>query len=110
MAVDVTTLRRKVGAGATVYDADLQSILDAASALLTEYVGDAEIGDAILDRAQLLVAAEMFHHDKAPNGIVNQQYDTADGTGVTPIRIGRDPLAPAYPLLAPFVSGKFFCA
>lgn len=110
MAASIDTLRRKVGAGTTVADEDLQDILDSASALLVEYVGDAEVDDVILTRAQLLVAVEMYHQDKAPNGIVNQQYDTADGLGVAPVRIGRDPLAPAYPLLARSVSGKFFCA
>lgn len=108
MAIDSDTLRRKVGASSTVSAEDLDALINAAGDLLIGYVGDAEVPDTVLDRAHLAVAVEMYHQDKAPNGILNQQYDNGDGS--VAVRIGRDPLTPAYPLLRQWVSGKFYCA
>lgn len=70
-----------------------------AAELVTRHVGIAEVPAAILDRATLEVGAELFHRRSAPNGI--SQFASPD-TGAA-IRVARDPMVAAYPLLAPFV-------
>lgn len=107
MAVTAEQVRAFVNVDSDA-DNEVQSCLVAAKALLDEYVEDVPtdendqttLPDAIYDRAWLLVAAELFHQDRAPNGVLNQQFE--DGPPV-PIRVSADPLRPAYPLLASWV-------
>jgi hypothetical protein len=84
-----------------------QELLDTASVmapdLVAAYVGDATVPQTILEHAELLVAAELFHASRAPNGVLNQQFASEDGTQAVPIRVSGDPLRPARPLLAPWV-------
>lgn len=54
----------------------------------------------ILDRATREVCSDLFARRNAPNGIVNQQFAGPDGAASAPARLHRDPLTPAYPLLA----------
>ncbi|WGL50644.1 hypothetical protein P5P86_11780 [Nocardioides sp. BP30] len=108
MALDAALLRRKVGAGGTVTDQDLTDLITQAATLVTHEVGDVEVPEEILDRAHLLTAVQLYNQDAAPNGIVNQQFAADDGTAATPIRIARDPLAAARPVLAPWISAKFW--
>lgn len=103
MAVDPSALKTFVNAS------DIhQDLLDNAAAMAPDLVA-ALVGDtlgvpqAILDHAELLVAAELFHASRAPNGVLNQQFASDDGTQSIPIRISGDPLRPARPLLAPWV-------
>lgn len=70
-----------------------------AEALVAQHIGDADVPAPISDRAALEVAAELFHRRQAPNGI--SQFATPDGGGA--VRVARDPMVAAYPLLAPFV-------
>lgn len=53
---------------------------------------------AVHDQAVLMVASELFHRRQAPNGIT--QF--ADVTGQA-VRLGKDPMAPAYALLLPYI-------
>lgn len=111
MIVTITTaqVRAKVNASeATLPDADVQVAVAVATKLVIAHIGAAEVPIEITDRAVLLVAVEQINQDNAPNGIANQVFDT-DGVP-TPVRIARDPMKPAYPVLAPWVSGRFFCA
>lgn len=55
-----------------------------------------------LDRAYLEVGAELFHRKSTKNAVA--QFAAPDGT---PVRIARDPLVAAYPLLRPFLGGGF---
>lgn len=102
---DVTAedVRNQVGAGAD-RDPDCRAALDLARALLDEHLADVDRDDpvpaAVYRRALILAAAEAFNQAEAPNGVLNQQYD--DGTSA-PIRIGADPLRPAYPLVQRWV-------
>lgn len=98
-SVNVAELRAHARAGANVSDADLQDCIDTAVELVMGYIGDAEVAETRIDRSVLLVANECLQQNMAPNGILNQQYD--DGDGSAPLRIGRDPMTPAYPLLPP---------
>lgn len=112
MTVTATQLRSWVNAqGQAAAQEDLQACVDQATALVTKYVED-NCGDpiywpdpSIRDRATLEVAADLWNRKSAPNGIVNQQFNIGTGDlGSTPIRISRDPLAAARPILAPWVT------
>lgn len=69
-----------------------------ALSLVTAYVGTIDpvtaIPDEVLERAYLEVGSELYHRRQAPNGVA--QFSTFDGA---PIRVARDPMVGAYPLL-----------
>lgn len=69
-----------------------------ADELVMRFVGQATVPSAILDRAVLEVGSELFHRRQAPSGIA--QFATAEGQ--SPIRVARDPMIAAYPILQPF--------
>lgn len=64
------------------------------------FVGPAVVPQLILDRAVLEVAAELYHRKNAPNGIKSYS-DSFDGTSA--IRVARDALVAARPLLTPYM-------
>ena len=74
-------------------DADLDTALDLK-----------KIPRDVWDEAHLITAVEIFHQRNAPNGILNQQYSTGDGSTAVPVRISRDPLKPARALLHEWLS------
>lgn len=111
MTVTPDQLREEVGAPPSVSDDRLAQFIALADALVTQYVGDVVVPPVVLDEATLATAAEAWHIRKAPNGVLSQQYDLGSGDSSSiPVRIGRDALKAAYPLLEQWVSGKFFCA
>lgn len=72
-----------------------------ASKLIESQIGGGTtIPPEIVDRATLEVAAELYHRRNAPNGIKNFA-DGFDGAGA--IRVARDALVAARPLLAPYL-------
>lgn len=62
-----------------------------------------DVPEEIYDEAHLAVAVEIVNLSAAPNGVLMQQY--ADSAEAVPIRLSRDPMSPARPLLAPWVGG-----
>lgn len=56
----------------------------------------------VVARAVLEVAAELFHRKNTKNAVA--QFASPDGA---PVRIARDPMVAAYPLLRPWVGGGF---
>lgn len=58
------------------------------------------VPETVVDRAVLEVAAELFHRKQTKNGI--SQFATVDTP--SPMRIARDPLVAARPLLAPYLT------
>ena len=70
-----------------------------ATALVVAFVGTATVNADILQRAKIECGSELFHRRSAPNGIA--QFATLDGGSA--VRINRDPMTPAYPLLTPSV-------
>lgn len=84
-------LRDYVG---TTDDPFVDQCWDEALALVTAYVGSAVVPQVILDRATLEVGSELFHRRNAPNGVA--QFASLDGA---PIRVARDPMLGAYPIL-----------
>lgn len=73
-----------------------------AQALVTVALGASAslVPEPILDRATLEVGSELYHRRNAPNGI--SQFATTDGA---PIRVARDPMVGAWPLLKPYMIG-----
>ena len=76
----------------------IQSCEYQAQDLVDGYVGSAIVPLTILERAYLEVGSELFHRRSAPNGVA--QFTTLDGSA---IRIARDPMVGAYPLLRRYV-------
>lgn len=88
----------------TASDEYLQACLDEAIALVDNRCGaaKADVPVAVLQRAYIEVGSELFNRQSAPNGI--SQFASADGS---PIRIARDPMVAAEPILRPFLTGGF---
>ena len=106
MAVTVEDLASLVGAPDTAKG--LTSSLTEGRAMVEKYIEDnaldgVTVPDAILDRATLEVSADLFYRRSAPHGIVNTAYSGGEGMSSEPIRISRDPMAAARPLLAQWV-------
>ena len=112
MAVDATALRTELGAGAAgavggVPDELLDNCVTVADELLKEYAGDdyrtaGTIPVTVAEKAWLAVAVEIFNQRKAPNGVLNQAFTAVDGVPAA-VRVGSDPLRPAYGLLRRFL-------
>ena len=92
-----TDLKSYVGAPDSD-DAFVETCYDDASTLVLRFIGQTYVPSDILTRATLEVGSELYHRRSAPNGIA--QFSTFDGT---PIRVARDPMIGAYPLLNRFV-------
>lgn len=97
-------LRNYVNAPATNETSNdfVEACWDQAVALIDRHVRDNTIPPNILDRARIEVGADLYYRKASKNGIV-----TANGADVTPIRINKDPMAPAYPLLDPYLPAGF---
>jgi hypothetical protein len=79
-------------------DAFLEQCWEEAAELVTKHVGAASVPDAIFFRATLEVGSELYNRRAAPNGIVQFADFNAPA-----IRIARDPMVGAYPLLRPYM-------
>lgn len=104
MAVTTTDLQAYIG-GSPADAVLLGDCLLQARELVDKYVGESPVPETILDRSYINVGAELFHARNAKNGIANAQFALADGgMGGQAVRIGRDPMRAATPLLRPWVS------
>lgn len=92
-----TDLKNYVGAPDSD-DAFVETCFDDASSMVSVFVGQTYVPNNVLTRAILEVGSELYHRRSAPNGIA--QFSTFDGT---PIRVARDPMIGAYPLLNRYV-------
>ena len=75
------------------------SCWDEAVVLVTKFVGTATVPATVLLRAKIECGSELFHRRSAPNGIA--QFATLDGGSA--VRVARDPMIAAYPILTPWV-------
>lgn len=100
-------LRTYVGASPTD-DAFIGACLVTATSLIAAHCGVEVVGgivagstvpEPVLDRATLEVGSELFHRRQAPNGIA--QFASPDGG--QGVRVARDPMVAARPILAPFL-------
>lgn len=80
----------------------VQACWDEASDLVGVYVGDVEVPAPVLHRAILEVGSELYHRKNSPQGVA--QFAALDGA---PVRVARDPMVGAYPILSRFVGGGF---
>lgn len=72
---------------------------DEATVLVTDHIGVTETVPVVIkDRAVLEVGAELYHRQATKNGIA--QFATTDGA---PVRVARDPMVAARPILAPYL-------
>ena len=99
-AITPTDLAAFVAAPST--DPYLQACCDEASELVSTYAGPsaASVPIAVYRRATLEVAADLYHRRSARNGVAG--FDDNDLTPA-PVRINRDPLVPARPILRPWL-------
>lgn len=98
MTVTVDQARQYVGAAASD-DTFLGSCIAQAAALVARFIGTATVPHEVEDRAVLEACSELFYRRQAPSGIA--QFAAVDGT--SPIRVARDPMVAAYPILTPYV-------
>ena len=72
-----------------------------AHALVDKFCGVAVAGvpASVLQRAKVECGSELFHRRSAPNGIA--QFANLDGSSA--VRVARDPMVAAIPILQPFV-------
>ena len=75
-----------------------QLCLTSGHQLVTNKVKGYAVPAQVHDQAVLMVASELFHRRSAPNGIT--QFADFGGNAV---RLGKDPMAPAYALLLPYI-------
>lgn len=99
---DVAALRRYVGADATK-NTDLAEVWAEAQALVVKEVGAALVPGPVMVRAIKECASELWHRRSAPGGVM-QQFTDLDAA---PVRMARDPMLGARPLLAPWLPGGF---
>lgn len=108
-AVLVDRLKAYVTPGATtvsaIDDAFIEQCLAEAIALVNRLCGGGEhaaivarVPYDVLERAYIEVGSELYNRRSAPNGI--SQFAAADGSA---IRVARDPLVAARPLLQPYL-------
>jgi hypothetical protein len=90
-------LKTYVGAKADS-DAYVIACYDEATALVEAFIGASVVPASAKDRAILETGSELFHRKNAPNGLA--QYAGFDGT---PVRIARDPMVGAYPILSRYM-------
>jgi len=75
-------------------DTFVERCFDDATVLVNKYIGDNYIEDEIRDLAILKTGAELYSQRDAPGGI--SQFSDVNSN---PIRVARDPLIAAMPLL-----------
>ncbi len=80
----------------------LTDVLTQATTQVDTYLGEArtDVPPEVLAGAVREVAVELYSRRSIRHGIAT--YTTADGQ-LSPVRVNRDPLAAAYPLLARYV-------
>ncbi len=95
----ISRLRENVGADPQASADELQAVLDEARALIKQHCGTGleTVPTVIQDRATLEVASELWAKRNAIGGIMAGYSDAG------PVRLARDPMIAAYPLLRPYL-------
>lgn len=76
---------------------------DEAHKLVDTYIGETVVPAEIIKRAKLECGSELYHRRSAPNGI--SQFAGFDGA---PMRVARDPMVSARPLIDPYRTNPGF--
>lgn len=77
----------------------LTQCVQVAAQQVATYTATATVPETIRRRAVMEVAAELYHRKSAPNGIKS----FADLDGASAVRVARDAMVAARPLLAPYL-------
>jgi len=72
---------------------------DEAHTLVDHFCGTVVVPANVLNRAKIECGSELYHRRSAPNGVA--QFATLDGGSA--VRVARDPMVGAYPILMPYV-------
>lgn len=113
MTVDITKLQLRAGTSSA---GDVQLLTEALAEAIERvraYIQDSgkqtsQIPPTAVDRAVIRCALALFNQDKAPNGVLNQQYDLGNGEiASTPTRISQDPMKGARAALSQWISEVF---
>lgn len=106
--VSAADLRDYVGAHEGTDANFLAACWEEAAGLVDTFIGEPDVfgpnwvpGEA-RHRAILEVGSELYHRKNAPNGLA--QFASVDGS---PMRVARDPMVGAYPILRRFLPGGF---
>lgn len=96
--------RLRAYVGASEGDAYVGECLASAGHLVGAYLDGGtfdpdNLPQAVVEQATIEVAAELFHRRQAPGGIT--QFATVDGP--SPVRMARNPMLAAYPILDPYL-------
>ena len=97
MATAWTDLREYVGA-TDDHQAFLETCLETATALVTAYIGETEVPEAVVDSALLEVSSKLFARRGSPN--LQAMGETFGSGGVL---VAKDPMVTAYPILNRYV-------
>lgn len=80
---------------------ELATIATESEVMVRNHVGEAPVPEIILELAGYEVARELYTRRDAPGGVLSTFGD------VGPVRLARDPMRAAYPILAPYLIGGF---
>jgi hypothetical protein len=94
-------LYREIGNAATLSEQQATALCEQAAALIDQHARTACIPDKVRVLACVAVARDLHTATQAPGGVYSP---FGDGGAV---RLARDPMKAAYPLLAPYVGGGF---
>ncbi|MST49493.1 hypothetical protein [Mobiluncus porci] len=99
--IGASSLASHMGAGASLETDALRAVWLEGYEMIRAWCGDQgeTVPGAILNRAILEVASELWARRSAPGGILAQYADL----GAAPVRLARDPMLGARPLLAPYL-------
>lgn len=104
-ADQLAKLARHVGDGGSQHTEALTDVWTEAAALVDKYVGTARdaVPGPIWERAIIETASELYHRRNAPGGVLAQFSELGGST----VRLARDPMLGAYPLLDRWLPGGF---
>lgn len=102
-ATPAQVLYREVGDAQTLSETEATRLTDQARIMIENHAGRSvdNIPAAILNLAIVAVARDLHTMAKAPGGVFSPFADAPA------VRLARDPMKAAYPLLAPFMKGGF---
>jgi len=81
-------------------DAFIERCFDDGTELVTDFVGDKFVPERKLELAILKTSADLYSQRDAPQGV--SQFSDVNNS---PVRVARDPLVAAKPILRKYVTG-----
>lgn len=96
-------LYREVGDAQTLSETEAARLTDQARIMIENHAGRSidNVPGAILNLAIVAVARDLHTMAKAPGGVFSPFADAPA------VRLARDPMKAAYPLISPYIKGGF---